>query len=517
MKKTKASPVKKEAVREGPVSVAAEIGSTGLKRWGGMITEEFLHELRGIKGVRTYQEMSDNDATVGGIIFAIKMLVRQVEWDVEAFSEDPADQEAQKFVESCLDDMARPWSDTIAEIFSMLVYGWSYHEIVLKYRRGYMMSREFSSKHNDGRLGWRKFAIRAQDTLVRWDYSEDGTLMAMVQQAPPTFEVKEIPLSKSLLFRTDTHKDNPEGRSILRTSYRSWYMKRHIENTEAIGVERDLAGLPVMRIPSHIMAADASDTDKAIFEDYKKIITGLKRDEQEGVILPSDRDENGNFEYDLTLLTSGGTRNFRTTEIINRYKQDIAQSVLADFILIGHAGVGSYALTSSKTELFTVALGAFLKLVAEEINDKAIPDLLRVNGMDPSRSPKLVHGDLETLDLGVLGTFLQALSASGVPLFPNPDLEKWLMEQAGMPVSQNHGLPVTPGARPGDALAKPGDRLAKPGDRLAAGAKKPGDGLAAPKKPGDGLAGGGGRPGDGLVDDDEEDDDELDLPKDGQG
>ena len=59
-----------------------EIGRLGLNRWGGHISEEFLPELSGIKGVRVYQEMSDNDSTVGAILFAIKMLIRQASWSV---------------------------------------------------------------------------------------------------------------------------------------------------------------------------------------------------------------------------------------------------------------------------------------------------------------------------------------------------------------------------------------------------------------------------------------------------
>lgn len=38
-----------------------EIGRIGQRRYGGIIYEEFLHELRGRRGVQTYYEMSEND------------------------------------------------------------------------------------------------------------------------------------------------------------------------------------------------------------------------------------------------------------------------------------------------------------------------------------------------------------------------------------------------------------------------------------------------------------------------
>lgn len=57
-----------------------EIGRVGQRRYGGTFYEEFLHELRGRRGIETYREMSENDDVVGAILFAIEMLVRQCDW-----------------------------------------------------------------------------------------------------------------------------------------------------------------------------------------------------------------------------------------------------------------------------------------------------------------------------------------------------------------------------------------------------------------------------------------------------
>jgi hypothetical protein len=58
-----------------------------------------------------------------------------------------------------------------------------------------------------------------------------------------------IPIEKMLLFRTTVQRNNPEGRSMLRTAYRPWRNKKRIEEIEGVGIERDLAGLPMARIP----------------------------------------------------------------------------------------------------------------------------------------------------------------------------------------------------------------------------------------------------------------------------
>lgn len=82
-----------------------EIGRIGQRRYGGVIYEEFLHELRGKRGIEAYREMSENDDVVGAILFAIEMLVRQTDWNVEPGGDSQADIDAAEFVESCMNDM----------------------------------------------------------------------------------------------------------------------------------------------------------------------------------------------------------------------------------------------------------------------------------------------------------------------------------------------------------------------------------------------------------------------------
>lgn len=428
-----------------------EIGSTGLQRFGGYVYEEFLKDLKGKRAIEAYTEMSKNDPTVGSMLFAIKMLIRQVEWPVEAFSEDPIDQLNAEFLESCFDDMDQPWTDTIAEILSMLTYGWSWHEIVYKVRLGPTAETDWMrSKYTDGRVGWRKLPIRAQQSLLQWEFCDNGDVEAMIQMAAPNYRITRIPLCKSLLFRTETTKGNPEGQSILRNAYRPWYIKKHIENIEAIGVERDLAGLPIAWVPPDILEPNAPDDRKAILATVKKLVTNIKRDEQEGVIMPLLYDENNNKMYDLTLLSTGSRRQFDTTGIINRYDQRILMTVLADFILLGHTKVGTFSLSSSKTELFATAISAWIGSICEVMNRVAIPQLFALNGLPVDRLPKLTHGDIESQDLGELGTFIQSLSTAGAQIFPNPDLENALLKQAGLPTNQvAHGAAnIDPGTTP---------------------------------------------------------------------
>ena len=121
--------------------------------------------------------------------------------------------------------MEDSWTGTLSEILSFLVYGWSAHEIVYKRRMGRKRDRTLNSKHNDGLIGWQKLPIRAQDTLYQWEYRGCDDLRGLTQMPPPDFGLITIPIEKLLLFRTESRKGNPEGRSILRNAYRSWFFK----------------------------------------------------------------------------------------------------------------------------------------------------------------------------------------------------------------------------------------------------------------------------------------------------
>lgn len=409
-----------------------EIGSSGLERTGGRVYEEFLPQLSGDKALDIFKEMSSNDPVIGSILYAIEMLVRQVEWRVEPASREQKDLQAAEFLESVIADMDHSWQELISEIMSMLTYGWSFHEIVYKRRKGPPESR-----FDDGFIGWKKLPIRSQDTRESWNFSENGAILGMNQMAPPYYKIVTIPMSKALLFRTSSRKNNPEGKSILRNAYRPWYFKKNIEEIEGIGIERDLAGLPTAWVPPEILDPGASAEDKRVLQEVKNIIKNIRRDEQEGVVFPQAFDESGNKIYDLELLSSGGRRQFDTNEIIDRYDQRIAMSVMADFILLGSKQVGSFALASSKTKLFAIAVGAWLDEIAEVFNRSGISKLFRINGFEIEEIPKLVHGDIEEVSLEDLAKFIRELSGAGAMLFPDEELESYLKRRANLPTSQN--------------------------------------------------------------------------------
>jgi len=413
-----------------------ERGTSGLRRAGGFVREELLVELTGLRGVQTYKEMKDNSAVVGSCLYALECLVRNVRWTIKPTDTSP---EAQKYADTLngmlFDDVPIPWSLLISEILSFLAFGWSFFEIVLKRRLGLDPppqsdgSPGLPSKFNDGLIGLGKLAPRSQDTLLRWIFDSVGTVLGMHQLDSWSGRQAYIPMEKALLFRPTSYKDSPEGRSILRSAYRSWYMIKHIENIESVGIERDLAGLPIFGTPPQWWLPSASPQEVAQLDMVRRIGRNIRQDEQMCLVYPLIYDAAGNQLFKFELATSGGSKAIDTNEIIQRYELRITQSMLCDLLFLGHEDVGSFALASSKSTTQAMSLGGYLTAIKDEFNRRLIPLIWRLNAFPPAMQPSLEHGDIESIDLTELARFMLSFGR----IYNMQDLENHVRNLAGLP------------------------------------------------------------------------------------
>ena len=412
-----------------------ELGTTGLKRNAGYVDEEFLLHLKGRKAVQVYREMGENDPITGALLFSLQQLIRGVDWRVTPASNSREDVAAARFVETCMEDMSDSWDDTIIEILSFLQYGWSWHEIVYKRRVGpFEPTGATRSKYEDGLIGWRKIPIRGQETLQRWVFDDTGDVKAMIQMAAPDYRTRTLPIERSLLFRFGHRKNNPEGRSILRSSYRPWYYKKRIEESESVGIERDLAGLPIVKMPAEYLRAKPGTEQYRMAESMKKLVRSVRRNEQEGIVFPTSYDQDSKKDmFSFELLTSGGARQHNTDTIIQRYEQRQLMTVLADFIMVGHSKSGTYNLHVDKTSIFRDALDSTCQMIAEIFNRHAIPRLFQINGWRVKELPKLEPSHVDAPDLSQLSQFLTATAGLGFNWGPDGDLERFLRNAAGLP------------------------------------------------------------------------------------
>lgn len=400
-----------------------ELGSTGLRRYGPAIYEEFLPELRWPRAGKIYQEMADNDPVIGSILYLAEMLIRGASWDVKAASQKPEDVAAAEFLKSCMDDMEMSWANVISEILSMLTYGFSFHEVIYKVRRGpNERNPKYRSKHTDGKIGWRAIPVRSQTSIYEWIYNEDNELTGVVQIAEPNYKQVVIPMSKGLLFRTRVSRDNPEGKSLLRNAYRPWFFKKHFEEIEGIGIERDLAGFPVLTAPENLDLWNSEDPAMvALRARAEELVASVRRDSEEGILLP--------YGWDLKLLTSGSSRQIDIGSTIERYDNRIAVTLLSDIILLGSKS-GSFALADTKQSMLAASLQAQVLNIADVFNNKAVPQLFKYNNFNVEELPKIVPGQIQTPSLKEIALVMRSM---GLDISADIKLQNYIRYLLGMP------------------------------------------------------------------------------------
>lgn len=430
-------------------SLPTELGQIGLKERKGVIAEEWLAQLRGDRGRKVLRQMADNDPIIGASLHALAQLCRGAEWTTRPPDDGSEDDDDVIFAEGCRHDMSHSWESLIGEImFGMPTYGWQLHEVMYKRCQGEVPDRPGeSSRYSDGLIRWRKLPVRSQDTLVRWAFDDEGGLAGMVQRLDSGNEVT-IPIDKAALFRTTTARGNPEGRTVLRAAYRPWWLKTRVEEQEAIGIERDLTGIPHFEVPAELLASGAAPEYVAAREAFEDIGKNLRRDEQSSVITPLAYDEHGNQRYKFSLLGSPGTHAIDTAPIITRHNQTMAMTLLADVILLGHEKVGTQALAVSKVDLLASSLDAWLDGIGEVFNRHLLPRLFSLNGKPTGAIPTYEHRSVKPDDVAAMVEQIAKLAQAGTPLFPDEGLEDWLAEQVGYPTPERESIAVMPPVPP---------------------------------------------------------------------
>lgn len=391
------------AKKLSPTEATSILGVSGDNTHNGQIrSDEFLSELRGKKAIRKYREMRDNDSTIGAVMYATEQVLRDVDLKVFPANDSPAAKEEADYVQSVLQDMDHSLDDHVAEALSCLSYGFAWFEVVYKRRVGpAQISDKKRSKYSDGRIGVRKIAMRAPWTVSKFDVNQKtGDILGIYQEGSYAGSNSNyIPSRKSLYYRTTTINGDPSGRSILRNAYTSYEYLNNLQAIEAIAVERELAGIPVARIPSEYLSADATPSQAAFRQNLEQILRDVKFNEQGYIITPSDTypDKDGSPTQirlvDVELMSSSGSRNIDIDPIVRRYQHDIARSVLSEFLMLGSQG-GSYALSKSKTDLFLRALESYIQQIVDVLNKQLVERLWELNGLDYSLMPTIKAGDV---------------------------------------------------------------------------------------------------------------------------
>lgn len=420
-------------VPTGLQGMGKETGTIGLKMNNGVVVEEAHAALQWPKSLDTYNRMS-YDPAISSANNTIRAFVRKATYTVKY--PEGGETESHKaqidFIKTLMKDMDTTFADVMGESMSFLKYGFAVHEKVFKYRND---KGKFKSKYSDGKIGWAKLPIRSQDSIYRWHFDEFGRDLTAVEQnlnmVSHNYSIDgehlhtkfgkngdgriKIARKKFMHIRHNTERNNPEGTSPMKACYIPWMYKARIEEFQAIGISRDMGGLPVIYLPPEYMSEDAPDDKKAFYLYCQDIINNLQANEQAGMIFPKFVDEHGNDLFTFTLESVNGGKMYDTATIISGYENKILMTYLADVLKLGQDASGSFALSDNKTNLLAVGIQAIVDEVLQEYNRDLIPQTMQMNGFPPidGEYPHIVLDELDEVDIAVLAKAIQQFAAVG--------------------------------------------------------------------------------------------------------
>lgn len=406
-------------------------------------------------------------STVNASLTLFDNLIGKVQWNFKPPKDASEEEKRQaEIINEMMHDMQdQTWQEFISDALSSNVFGFSVHEKV--YRR---RSKSNGSKYNDNIIGWKRLPIRNQETIEKFIFSEDGNDVIGVKQNLSTISdqynrytnrtLKEVvlPRSKIMLFRAGKHKGDPFGKSMLRDAYLAWRFLTVIEEIEANGVAKDLAGLPVLKLPPQYLSQDASPEQKAIRAYYENVMRNLQMNQQSALILPQAYDpDTRNPLFELELLSLNGSKAMDTTKIKEYYKNMIVTALFADVLIMGQQGSGSLALGQIKNSLSASAAEAMLDKIVNVINNDLIKQTYELNGWDTARMGSMDYDNLENDDLESFSKAVQRFASTSVIEVDRAVLNR-VRESIGvdpLPLDQEPNKEYMPKAtsRSGDGMA----------------------------------------------------------------
>jgi phage gp29-like protein len=381
----------------------ASYGAPGQTFFAGLIGEtgEYNPDLKFPACIEVYDKMRRSDAMVFATLQVVKLPVLAVDWQIKCERED-----VKEFLEEQLFHRLN-FKQFVRQALLMLDYGFMLFEKVYKVE--------------GNRIVLKKIPARMPASLWKWNVEEDELVgVTQLVWKDGKYEQPFIPRWKIVVFNINQEGNNYEGRSLLRSSYKHWYIKDQLYKIDAIAKERHGVGIPKVRLPEIY-----GDDDVTQAENLAK---NLKAGEQAYIIEPPG--------YEVGILEQSG-RSEDCLPSIQHHNEMIAMNILASFLVFGTTRTAARATAVVLEDLFLQSLEGILAELAETIDQDIIRQLVEWNfgeGIEAHISP----GSVRKRKVGELSAAISALVRAGA-LTPSTDIENYLRRIIGLPPVEESG------------------------------------------------------------------------------
>ncbi len=242
--------------------------------------------------------------------------------------------------------------------------------------------------------------------------------------------IKEIDFRRVSYVSCDGTGSMFGGNSLLDKAYDSWREKVFLSELALAGTSKDLAGTPILKIPSQLLAeasADPTSISGQMVEQLTSAMANLHAGEDAFVVLPSDAHNeagSGALQYDIKFQgVEGGGKTHNISEMIDQRRRAIFTVFGTQYLAMGESDKGgSYNMLEGSSNITSLYVDRDNLLIEEFWSDQVFPLLLKLNGwvVDKlSDMPRWVSGDATPVSLDEMGKLLQR--AGSVAMLPTKD------------------------------------------------------------------------------------------------
>lgn len=386
-----------------------EIGSTGTEIYAGYLAEEYLKELTGKEWADKVDMMRRSDANVRMVLNAIKLPLKSSPWNITTKEKTEAAELQKKLFEKILfQDLNKSFTQLVGEILTCLEFGYSIFDITHAVKK---------DDEVGGYNGLKSLAYRSQRTIDRWNLNDSADLETVTQIAyGDEGGSYELDARFLLYFAPEREGDNFEGISVLRACYGPWFRKNEFLKKLAIGIEKFAVPTAVLTVPEGTEGKPEMAAAKKALQCYTSGSTNY-------LILPKGFELTfNNVSVDVEKIRSA----------INAENQEMVNSILASFLLLGQNGAGSLALSGTLSDFFSQTIQYIADHISEQFERKIFKPLCQMNFGNDKVLVELTCDGLEHRANEAWATMVNGFISSGA-IKADEDLEVNLREKLKLP------------------------------------------------------------------------------------
>jgi len=390
-------------------------------------------ELSRSERYKTYQSMRRDDAVWSSLSLRTK-LVQATQYSGK-FKYDTNNENSVavvKFLEHCMKDMSFQTPRSIAgDACEMIFNSYAPFEVVTKEGEGAWAGYHTLSKLSyinpltiDSLKPYK--TVNGGNAITEWYQlnsaflNSDGTNKTTGEKTKLNNNYGSQPIdARKVVYTTYSNSiSNPISDSDFDAAYDPWREKGLINDFLIMGVQKDMAGVPILEVPQQLLdeasviGSDAWNTVEAL----KLQMGNLHAGDQSFMIMPSDTHNEAGSGAKLYGITfkgiDGGGKNFDLEKLIDQKNRAIHKALGSSNLSNAETGAASYNSLEGSSNIQLHVVKADSRIVDEMWNKQVFPLLLRLNGwvVASADMPIWEHGEAAPISLDESGKYINRVA-----------------------------------------------------------------------------------------------------------